>query len=331
MAKQFQRKKYIFPHREAKKFKQFKWSFSALITAFKTRLEIEKDVFVLVTGGTGSGKSHWVGNICLKFLSKEDNFVKGEGKIFDKRNFIIDPKEFAVKMITEEGSALWIDEGRDAVNRQKWHSDINQIIASRKNRNRKNFNIYFLCMPYETEVDPKIEKHLTLWVWIRRGVGEIYCSVAGKKGGKGLSIQEILKREEKWLKENPKATFVIPTIHPEFIGRIFFNKLTAGYRRQYDALVDEKKAVGELTEEEKEEYGIIETRSPESYIKEYVQKIKDGKVKDKKTLWIELKEKTKLDDDKLLKQLNFYLKLEGFSTFNKLFSKTKKGIIEDLF
>lgn len=332
MAQRFKRRKTIFPHREAKKFKQFKWTFSAFVLSLITRIKIEKDAFVLVTGNTGAGKSHFVGNVNLKFLAKEKNFIKKEKEnIFEKRNFIIDPREFAVKMITEQGSSLWIDEGRDSVNRQRWHSEINQIIASRKNRNRKNFNIYWLCMPYETEIDPKIEKHLTLWVWIRRGVGEIYCSASGRKGGKGLSIQEILKREENWLKENPKATFIMPTIHPEFVGRIFFNKLTAGYRRQYEALVEKKKAVGELTEEEKEQYGIIETRSPESYIKESIKNIKEAKITDKKTLWNDLKKKTKLDDDKLLKSLNFYLKLDGFGAFTKLFDKSKKAKIEDLF
>lgn len=331
MAEFFQKRKSVFPHREARKFKNFKWTFSAFVQALKTRLEIEKDAFVLVTGNTGAGKSHWVGNMCLKFFSKEDNFILKSGKMFEKKNFIIDPKEFAVKMITEQGSVLWIDEGRDSVNRQRWHSDINQIIASRKNKNRKNFNIYFLCMPYETEIDPKVEKHLTIWVWIRRGVGEIYCAVAGRKGGKGLSIQSILDREEKWLRENPKATFVLPTIHPEFIGRIFFNKLTAGYKKEYDDLVEEKKAVGELSEEEKEKFGIIEQRSPESLINEIIVKIKKGEITDKKVLWSGLKESTKLDDDKLLKMLNFYLKLEGLSTFNKLFDEKKKKKIEDLF
>ena len=326
------RLKTVFPHRESKQFKEFKWSFTAFIKALLLRLKQEKDVFILVTGDTGSGKSHLTGNFCLKYLTKEENFIKNDGsKIFEKTNFIIDPGKFAVKMITEEGCALWIDEGRDSVNRQKWFSEINQTIASRKNKNRKRFNIYFLCMPYETEIDPKVAKHLTLWLWVRRGVAEVYCKTSGKKGGTGLDIQKILAREEKWLKENPKATSVIPYIHPEYVGRIFFEKLTAGYKREYDNLVEENHATGVLSEEEKLEYGIIEKMTPEAIINNSIEKIKKGEIFNRRDLWNKLKEETELPDDKLQKTLNFYLKLEGYPTFNKLFEKKKKEDLDDIF
>jgi len=326
------RAKTIFPHRDSKQFKTFEWTFKAFIFALLERLRIEKDVFILITGDTGSGKSHLTGNFCLKYLSKEENFIKGDGtNIFEKDNFIIDPGKFAVRMITEEGSALWIDEGRDSVNRQKWFSEINQTIASRKNRNRKKFNIYFLCMPYETEIDPKVAKHLTLWLWVRRGVAEVYCKSSGKKGGTGLDIQKILQREERWLKENPKANFVIPYIHPEYLGRIFFKKLTAGYAKEYEDLVEANKATGELTEEEKLEYGIIEKMTPEAIINNSIEKIKKGEIFNRRELWNKLKKETELPDDKLQKQLNFYLKLEGFPTFNKLFEKKTKEKLDDIF
>ena len=331
MSGNFQRRKYIFPHREAKKYKYFKWTFKALIFALKKRLEIEKDALILVSGDTGSGKSHLVGNFCLKYFAKELNFILKSGKMFDKDNFIIEPEELAVKMITKSGSVLWADEGRRAVNRRQWFDKINKTIINRKNTNRKLFNIMFILMPYEKEFDPSLASHLTLWLWVRRGVVEVYCKTSAKKGGHGLDIEKILEREEKWQKENPKATFVLPTIHPEFIGRLFFNKLSPGYRKEYDDLVAEKQAVGELSEEEKEKYGIIENRSPESLIKESIEKIKEGTLKDKRTLWNNLKEKTKLADDKLLKQLNFYLKLEDYPTFNKLFNEKKKSKMEDLF
>ena len=331
MSGTFSRRKYIFPHREAKKYKNFKWTFKALIMALMIRLEIEKDALILVSGDTGSGKSHLVGNFCLKFFSKIKNVITKSGMMFDKDNFIIEAEELAVKMITKSGCVLWADEGRRAVNRRQWFDKINKTIINRKNTGRKIFNIICVLMPYEREFDPSLAPHLTLWLWVRRGVVEVYCKTSSKKGGQGLNIDKILEREEKWLKENPKATFVLPTIHPEFIGRLFFNKLTEGYRREYDDLVEDKKAVGELSEEEKEKYGIIEYRSPESLINESISKIKDGSLEDKRTLWTDLKEKTKLPDDKLLKQLNFYLKLEGYPTFNKLFNEKKKTKHEDLF
>lgn len=162
-------------------------------------------------------------------------------------------------MITNKGSVLWIDEGRDSSNRQAWQSKINQTIIGRKNKNRKLFNIYFLLLPFEREVDPRLAGHITMWIWVRRGVAEIYTSSPNFKGSKGLDIQAILDRDEKYRKENPNAKIVPPFVHPEFVGRLFFSALTPGYKKQYDDLVEEKHATGELSEEEKVKYGIIFT------------------------------------------------------------------------
>ncbi len=317
-----QRAKTIFPHRYSKIFYDFWWTWTALWESLKGRLKIEKDCFVLITGDTGAGKSHFTGNLCLKHAAAEPNFILNDGtKMFiPKENFIIDPDEFAYKMITKEGQVIWLDEARRVANRRKWFSKINNAVADRKNQNRKLFNMYFLCMPFEKEFDPALASHLTMWIWVRRGVGEIYCKRSGVKGGTGLNIQNILAREEKYLKENPKKTIVNPAIHPEYVGRIAFAKLTAKLERQYKELVKEKKATGDLTDEEKKKYGVLVERKPEDIVKDAVEEVAKQKIQDKKTLWKYL-EKIKESDDKKLKMLNFYLKLEGFSTFNKLFNK----------
>jgi energy-coupling factor transporter ATP-binding protein EcfA2 len=163
--KEFQshfRKKTIFPHRYSKIFYDYWWSKTALWNSFLERLKLEKDVMVLVTGDTGSGKSHFVGNLCFNFGEKEDNFILNDGtKMFNaNENFIISPEEFAYKMITKEGQVLWGDEFRRGANRRDWYSPINKAILDRKNTNRKLFNIYFLCMPFESEFDPKLAGHL---------------------------------------------------------------------------------------------------------------------------------------------------------------------------
>jgi len=266
------KKKTIFPHRYSKLFYDFWWTQKALWKAFLDRLKIEKDVFVLISGDTGSGKSHLTGTFAFKHAMKEENFVLNDKtKMFiPEENFIIDPEEFAYKMITKEGNFLWLDEARGAANRRNWYSAINKAVTERKNKNRKLFNIYFLCMPFEREFDPALGGHLTLWLWVRRGVAEVYCKRSGVKGGTGLNIQSILDREEKYLKENPKKTIVNPTIHPEYVGRIAFNKLTAKLERLYKELVNKKKATGELTDEEKEKFGIEIEKSPKEVILEAI-------------------------------------------------------------
>ncbi len=323
------RKKTIFPHRDSKKYYDFWLTHKALWRAMMERLKIEKDVFVLITGDTGSGKSHFTGTLCFKHAEKEDNLVlKNGSKMFiPKENFIIDPDEFAYKMITKEGQTLWLDEARRVANRRKWFSKINNAVADRKNQNRKLFNIYFLCMPFEKEFDPALASHLTLWIWVRRGVGEIYCKTSGRKGGSGLDIQKMLEREEKYLRENNKKTIVNPTIHPEYIGRIAFSKLSPKLEKKYNELVKSKKATGDLTEEEKKKYGIIEEKTPEMIVQDAIEKISKKEIQDKKSLWNELKV-LKIKDAEKVKILNFYLQLEGFPTFGKLFDQ-KKQIGED--
>jgi len=320
-------KKTIFPHRYSKIFYDYWLTHKALWDAFLQRLKDEKDVLVIVTGDTGNGKSHFTGNLCFKHGMNTDNFVMNDGtKMFiPEEDFIIDPDEFAVKMITKAGNVLWVDEARDGVSRRNWASKINKTIVSRKNKNRKLRKIVFLLLPYEREIDTQLLKHATMWIWVKtRGVCEVYCKRSGVKGGSGLNIEGILDREDKFFKENPKATTVIPTIHPEFIGRIKFGALTANLERKYNELVEVKRATGELSDEEKIKYGIEITKEPKEIVLESIEKIKSGEIKDKKTLW-ETLDSTDLDDDKKVKMLNFYLKLEGWSGFNKLFDGEKSS------
>ena len=319
-------KKTVFPHRTSKKFYDYWLSQTALWEAMLERLRIEKDVLVIVTGDTGVGKSHFTGNLCFKHGATTDNFVLGDGsKMFiPEEDFIIDPDEFAVKMITKAGNVLWVDEARDGVSRRNWASKINKTIVSRKNKNRKLRKIVFLLLPYEREIDTQLVKHATIWIWVKsRGVCEVFCKRSGIKGGSGLNIQGILDREEKFFKENPKATMAIPTIHPEFVGRIKFGALTANLEKQYNELVDVKRATGELSDEEKVKYGIEITKDPKVVVLEAIDKIKDGEIKDKKGLWESLEVMKDVDDKEKIRLLNFYLKLEGWSGFNQMFDKKK--------
>lgn len=271
-----------------------------------------------------SGKSHFVGTFCFKHAEKTPNFILNDGSMMfnPEENFIISPEEFAYKMITKEGEVLWGDEFRRGANRRDWYSPINKSILDRKNLNRKLFNIYFLCMPLESEFDPKLASHLHIWIWIRRGVGEIYVKRSGIKGGRGLNIQDILDREAKYLKENPKKTFVPPVIHPEYCGRIAFAKLQTTNEKRYKRLVEQKKATGELTDEEKIKYGIKIEKSGKQIVNEVIEKIKKGELNNKKDVWEALQEINDTDEKKV-KLLNFYLNLEGWDNFNKLFSKSK--------
>lgn len=323
-------KKTIFPNREALTFKDFMWKKESFVKKIMDRLSYKKDVFIAVTGRTGSGKSHFTANLCFKYFEKEKNFIKNDGSfMYDDDNFIIDPEEFAAKMITNKGSVLFVDEAIGTVDRQAWQSKLSQTIIQRKNRNRKLFNIYFLLFPYEKEINPRLASHLTMWIHLRRkkaknksqkdyAIAEIYCSSSAFKGSKGLDIQAILDRDEKYRKEHPNAKTVPAFIHGEWIGRIKCFALTPGYERRYEKLVDDKKAAGELSDDEKIKFGMMENLSPEAYIINAIKKLKDGEISSKKELWETLKKQTSYTNSKLKADLNFQLNLNELPSFAKL-------------
>lgn len=320
----------VFDSRESKIFKEYWISHAALWKALKLRLENQKDGFILVTGGTGDGKSHLVGNLCFKLAMPEDNFILNDGsKMFvPEEDYIIDPEEFAYKMATASGKVLWGDEFLKSSNRQNWYDPINKAIIERKNTNRKLMNIYFVIQPLETQFSPKLASHLTLWIWVKkRKVAEVYCRVAGRKGGKGLDIDSIIKREEKYRSENPKTNFVPPSIHPEYLGRISWGKLTTNLEKKYNELVKMKSATGKLSEEEKEKYGKFKVKSEEEIIEDAVEMVKDGKITNKADLWGKLTD-LELPTAKKITLLNFYLGLKELGTFNRMVIPKKNNLLE---
>src|SRR6056297_1616133 len=269
----FTKKKTIYPNRDAKKFKNFWVEHNLLVKSILERLKMENDAFILVTGKTGRGKSITSALFNLKYFAEQDNIITNKGKMFTNENFIIEPEEFAVKMVTKKGESLWLDEGRNSGDRQKWQDKTQQLIISRKNTNRKNNNVYWFLMPFETEFNPKLASHLTCWIWMKkRHLAEVYVASSGRKGGKGLDIQEIIDREQKWLRENPKATDVIPWIHPEFKGRMKIGRVPKKYIEEYSELATKKSAVGQLSDEEKEKYGIEIKKTPEELINEKIER-----------------------------------------------------------
>ena len=296
----------------------------ALCKALLYRLKDEKDSFILVTGFTGSGKSTLVANLCFNVFSKIKNFInKKMGRMFDKDCFVTDAKQFAYMMAKYEGKVIWYDEARDGMDKRSWFSEIHKRIVDRKNTNRKLFNTYFICMPFEKEVDKAIASHICLWIWVRRGVGEIYCPMVTMKGGSSLSIPKILEREEKWKKENPQATFVPPTIHDEFIGRIAFPKLSQKQRKIYLAWIKEKSATGKIDEKEEKENNKEKVEKPENVVKNLIKKLKKKEITTRDQV-MEIMDTIDSPLKQKMEMLDLHLKTYFGKTLNKMFEEKEK-------
>lgn len=311
-------KKTIFPDRDAKMFFHRYLTYQRLCDALRDRIVIKKDGVVLITSPTGFGKSTLAGKLCFNYFEKMDNLkVPGE-KMYTDDNFIVEPEEYAKRMIIDKGNVLFIDEARDSILSKNWNSQINKTIISRKNKNRKRGIISLILLPHEGEVDKSFLKHITMWIWIRqRGIAQVFVSANARMGGHSLNIPSIIDRQNKWLKENPKKRVVPPIMHPEYIGNLYFGAFSKAEEKRYDALVKKHHASGELTKEEEEESNPqLDMKELEKQIPIVLNEVEAGTIKSKRDMWDKLKEVTKFDDALLIRHINRHLKIRGFKNFN---------------
>jgi len=317
MYKQFN-KKTIFQDRDARMFYHYGISHKVLCETLKQRIELKKDAVVLITGPTGSGKSTLAAKMCFNFFENMDNVrIPGE-KMYTDDNFIIDPENYAARMITDKGNVLFWDESRDGLSSKNWNKEINKTIVSRKNKNRKRGIISFVLLPHEGEVDKSFLKHVTMWIWIKkRTIAHVFVAANARMGGHGLSIPNIIDRQNKWLKENPTRRVVMPTIHPEYVGDIVFGAMTNKQERRYDNLVEKHQASGKLSDEEQERMNpVLDKKEIEKKIPLLLDAVASGDIKSKRELWDKAKEDTALDDSKLITYFNRHLKIRGLKSFN---------------
>lgn len=312
------KKKTIFRDRDAKMFHHFTISHKMLCSALFKRVESKKDGVILITGATGDGKSTLTCKLCFDHFEHMDNIkIPGE-KMYTDDNFIVDPEDYASRMIKDKGSVLFWDESRDGLSSKNWNKEINKTIVSRKNKNRKRGIISFILLPYENEVDKSFLKHITMWVWIKkRGVAQVFVAANSRMGGHGLSIPIIIDRQEKWLRENPTRRIVPPVIHQEYIGNIYFGALTNQHEKRYDNLVDKHHATGKLSDEEEEKLNpTMDRKEMEEQIPKVLDEVEAGTIKSKRELWDKLKELTSFEDALLIRHINRHLKIRGFKNFN---------------
>lgn len=323
----FYQRKTIFEDRIAKKFKKTKVSLKKFCERQVKRIEYQKDSFILVTGPTGSGKSTLVGKFCFSFFETQINIVTGEGNMYNDGNFCVDPEVFAKLMVQRRGSVLWLDEAIDAVNRRNWNSKVNQLIISRKNRNRKLFNVYFMILPLATQVDKALSPHINFWIQCPKRKGNhvkarLFVATNDRLASNGLDVAKMIDREEKWFKENPSKAECPPTIHPEFRGYLVFKAFERKDQERYDSLVEQHKTYGDLTEEEEALETLGTQKEIEKNLKKLVKDVFDGKVKTKMELWEQAQKISGYTHAKLERELNRYLSIQGLRTFKRIDMET---------
>jgi len=311
-------RKTIHFDRDAKMFHHYGISQRSFCEIQAQRVLIKKDAVILITGPTGSGKSTIASKLCFNFFEEMDNSMVPGEKMYTDDNFIIDPEDYATRMITDKGSVLFWDESRDGLSSKNWNKEINKTIVSRKNKNRKRGIISFVLLPHEGEVDKSFLKHVTTWIWIKeRGIGQVFVAANARMGGHGLSIPNIIERQNKWLKENPSRRVVPPIIHPEYVGNIIFGAMSNKQEKRYDALVEKHQACGKLSEEEQAEKNpIVDEKEIDNQIPLILDAVANGEIKSKREMFEKAKGITGLADKKLISCFNRHLSIRGLKKFN---------------
>ena len=317
-------KKTIFEDKRAKKFKKNSIKIKGFCEMLIKRIDIEKDSLILVTGPTGSGKSTLVGKMCFNHFENLNKPNFNEEKMYNDKNFFVDPREFSKQMITQRESVLWLDEAIEAVFNRSWSSEINKLIVINKNKNRKLKNIHFIIIPSARQVDKALSPHVNIWIHCPKRdkksfvIAKVFTATYRGLSSDGLNIPKMIEREERWLKENPNKSDIPPTIHPEFKGYIKFSKFSKKNQKRYNNLVEEHQAYGKIEIDDSSMSKKEKILKQEKEIIKIINEMDKGLIIKKIDLWKKLKEKTGMTDNKLEKTLNRQLDIHGFTTFKKL-------------
>lgn len=223
--------------------KPIHWSLKELAELFNNRRKNEFDVNLLVTGGTGMGKS----SIILKLLKRFKGFKQKKHQVYSRPD--------TIKLLRDQKfSFCWNDELITS-GFKRTHYEKEQIdLIGTLTKYRCNFNIFAAALPVFFTLDKELIKLFSINIdIIRRGIGVIHMRKEGRRySDDPWDTKYNAKLEEKWskrLEKNPN--FKIPYHkYSTFVGYVYFNKPTEKQKIIYEKIRDEKKAVLDRMREE---------------------------------------------------------------------------------
>lgn len=212
------------------------WSLKELADLSKQRIENRFDANIIVTGGTGVGKSSFL----WKFFHKFNDF-----KVEDKLTY---SREETIKLIRDyKKSYCWNDEMISSGNKRKFY-EVEQIeLIEVLTKYRCNYNIFAGAVPVFFTLDKELLKlfgmHINL---VSRGIAVLHLPKEGRMfSDDPWDVKINAKLEEKWSKLRQKnPDFKIPYHkYTTFAGYIFFNPMTKKQEDYYEYLRDKKKGL----------------------------------------------------------------------------------------
>lgn len=240
------------------------WSLKKLSENIRKRQENKFDVNIIVSGGTGSGKSTFVGKLLFRF----DDFDPWKHQVYKR--------EDVIRLIQDQTLGIcWDDEAINSSYKRQFQSGEQHTLIKTVAMYRSNFNLFISVAPEFYSIDKGLRDYYAIHIFVpRRGL-----AVVLRRDNKSIFATDRWyttynqKLEESWFKKKQKnPDFEIPYHKLKgFIAYVKFNDLTDRQRKIIEEVKKVKRA--EAMKEEKSEKEIY-------FIDKIFNKLIEGKLTD---------------------------------------------------
>lgn len=256
------------------------WKVRDLAETTLEKVKIKYDDIILVTGGTGVGKSTLVYRTAraISILDKMNTERFLTKKFTPKEDLIYDQNEVYKELNVRRKRIIISDEAINVAFNREWYQDIQKKIIKAINMNRDHQNIIFFCIPEIESVDKKLLSSARMWIdVIERGLGIIHIKSKSRHSKDKWDMQLNERIERKYIDARKPIDYTKMTT---YAGHILFKPLSPKQEETYQKIKNEKRAVlyqeetGEVEEEQKPYFKVFDL-------------LMKGEIKDKaQFLWI---------------------------------------------
>lgn len=225
------------------------WTIKEIADKIKERIANKYDANIIITGGTGKGKS----TLIYQFFEEFDDF-----KIKDKLTY--DRTEMINLIKNYKNSYCWADEMISAGFKRNFFEREQITLISTLTQYRSNFNIFVGAVPVFWTLDKELLKLFCLHIHvISRGVAVVHLPMESRMfQDDPWDVKTNQHLEAQWSKRKQKNPNYKPPLnkYTTFYGYIFFGALSDHKEEYYNRLKEEKraKADGFKKEEVKEDF-----------------------------------------------------------------------------
>lgn len=270
------------------------YTITEIAKLLKDRTQNHYDGNVIVSGGTGEGKS----TIIFKIFKKFPNFKLQDKLVYDRGEMLHLIKDF-------KKSYIFADELISSFFKRTFWDRLQGELIQALNMYRSNFNIFCGAVPIFYSLDKELLKCFALHIQIiKRGIAIIHAPISARNfSDDPWDVKHNQRLEDEWSKRRQKNPNFKPPIwkYSTFQGYVFFSSLTKKQEEIYEKLKEEKRRLADPN--------IIKEETKDNFYDKILDMIKNGQMNEQGLLQICLFNNKKLSSVKV--RLNQKLKDSG--------------------